>query len=235
MHTTRPRSETGVIDWQPQRYGTSVLGQALEIWIPESSDCDCLIFAGIHGEEPETTVLLSRLLRSLQSPPKRTAVILCANPDGLVRGTRGNANGVDLNRNFPASNWSPEPATHRWTVDEPDRILLSPGKEPASEPETRALIRKIELLNPPHIVALHAPLACIDDPLKSDLGKQLARESGFPLVTDIGYPTPGSLGSWASDQGRHVITYELEVAGIEKLICRHLPVLQKLVTSVSSK
>ena len=33
------------------------------------------------------------------------AVIAVANPDGLQKQTRTNANGVDINRNFPASNW----------------------------------------------------------------------------------------------------------------------------------
>ena len=107
----RSRQDWGTHSLEPDTYGRSRLGLPLEVWRP-SGDCTLLLFAGIHGEEPETTLALSRALRHLSVPSPQCAVVLAANPDGLIRGTRGNAEGVDLNRNFPASDWQPSPDLH---------------------------------------------------------------------------------------------------------------------------
>jgi len=224
----RPRSAWGTIPWQPTTYGRSHLGQPLEVWRP-GSGCDALVFAGIHGEEPETTYALSRALRQLPEQPEHVAVVLAANPDGLVRGTRTNARGVDLNRNFPAQNWSAQPVTHRSTLEDPSDITVSPGTSAASEPETQALLALIAELKPPVVVALHAPLACIDDPDETPLARWLARRTGMPLIRDVGYPTPGSLGSWGKDNRLPIITYELPLAATEVLMRDHVPVLVDLL------
>jgi protein MpaA len=188
-----------------------------------------LIFAAIHGEEPETTYALSRALRQLVEPPEHCAVVLAANPDGVTRGTRGNANGVDLNRNFPSKDWQPKPVTHRSTIEDKSDILLSTGETAASEPETRALLSLIRELEPRVVIALHAPLACIDDANDSPLGQRLAQRTGMPLVRDVGYPTPGSFGSWGSDHGVPVVTYEFPLAATEVLMRDHVPVLVELL------
>ena len=225
----RPRPQWGTIPWKPESYGTSHLGLTLEVWRPQSQ-CTLLIFAAIHGEEPETTYALSRALRQLAEPSEHCAVVLAANPDGLVRGTRGNARGVDLNRNFPSRDWQPNAVTHRSTLEDPSDILLSPGESAASEPETRALMTLIGDLAPEAVVALHAPLACIDDANASPLGQRLAQRTGMPLVRDVGYPTPGSFGSWGADQGIPVVTYEFPLAATEMLMRDHVPVLVELLT-----
>ena len=58
------------------------------------------------------------------------------------------------------------------------------------------------------MVALHAPLACIDDAESGPLAQWLAKKTGLPLVSDVGYPTPGSFGTWGGEQGIRVVTYE---------------------------
>jgi protein MpaA len=187
------------------------------------------VFAGIHGEEPETTYALSRALRQLSQPPEACAVVLAANPDGLVRGTRANARGVDLNRNFPAANWTPAVVTHRSTLEDASDIVLSPGAHAGSEPEVQALLALIAELEPRDVVALHAPLACIDDPGDSSLGRRLAERTGMPLVRDVGYPTPGSLGSWGKENGVPIVTYEFPLAATEVLMRDHVPILVELL------
>ena len=224
----RPRPSWGTIPWTPTTYGRSVLGLPLEVWRPRD-ECQLLIFAAIHGEEPETTYALSRALRQLNSPPEHCAVVLAANPDGVLRGTRGNARGVDLNRNFPSKDWQPKPVTHRSTIEDKSDILLSSGQTPASEPETQALLALIGELRPKAVVALHAPLACIDDANGSPLGQRLAQRTGMPFVRDVGYPTPGSFGSWGSDNGVPVVTYEFPLAATEVLMRDHVPVLVELL------
>jgi protein MpaA len=224
----RPRPEWGTIPWQPQRYGTSNLGLPLEVWTPRG-ECRLLIHAGIHGEEPETTYALSRALRQMPARPEHTAVVLAANPDGLVRGTRGNARGVDLNRNFPSKDWRAGTVTHRSTIEDESDILLGTGDAPLSEPESRALVDLIADLAPQAVVALHAPLACIDDANDTPFGQRIARLARLPLVTDVGYPTPGSFGSWGSDNGLPVVTYEFPLAATEVLMREHVPVLVELL------
>jgi protein MpaA len=224
----RPRPLWGTFPSPPDTYGRSLLGLPLEVWRPRG-ECRLLIHAGIHGEEPETTYALSRALRQLTEAPEHVAVILAANPDGLIRGTRGNARGVDLNRNFPSKDWRPLPVTHRSTLEDESDIILRSGDAPASEPETLALLNLIATLQPKAIVALHAPLACIDDANLSPLGKRLSQRTGMPLVSDVGYPTPGSFGSWGSDNGITVVTYEFPRAATEVLMRDHVPVLVELL------
>ena len=224
----RPREDRGTIPWQPDVFGHSYLGAPLEVWRP-AGPCRLLIFAAIHGEEGETTNALSLALRHLTDPSPHCAVVLAANPDGLSRGTRGNARGVELNRNFPTGDWQREPVLHRATLDGPREVALSPGTEAGSEPETRALLALIRDLEPEAVVALHAPLACIDDPNDSELGRWLAERTGLPLVPDVGYPTPGSFGTWGAEQGLPVVTYEFGLVDPDEVSHMHVPVLVDLL------
>ena len=194
-----------------------------------SGDCRLLIHAGIHGEEGETTVALSRALRHLPEPSPHTAVVLAANPDGLVRGTRGNARGVDLNRNFPTRDWRPDPVLHRFTMADERNVVLSPGDAPGSEPEVQALVQLIEDVEPEAVVALHAPLACIDSLHPGPLARWVAKRTGLPLVDDVGYPTPGSFGTWGAERGLPVVTYEFALASIDDVVRAHVPILTELL------
>ena len=220
----RSITERGVFSHQPQEYGQSVLGKALEFW-PAAEETDVLLVGGIHGEEPDTTVLLSRALRSLLHQSARAAVITAANPDGITRGTRGNANGVDLNRNFSTADWQPEPITHRWSFEHDSTVQLSPGSAPASEPEITALTALITRLQPKRIVSLHGHLDCIEDPAGSKFGRWAAEHSGLPLVESVGYATPGSMGTWAAEQGIPIITWEFAPHSIEAMFATQLPAL----------
>jgi protein MpaA len=175
-------------------------------------------------------VALSHALRLLDEPSPNCAVVLAVNPDGLIRGTRGNAQGVDLNRNFPTQDWKPDPVYNRYTLDAPRDVEFSPGSTPGSEAETKALMGLIEGLQPEGVVALHAPLACIDNDSEGPLGQWLADRTGLPLVSDVGYPTPGSFGSWGGEQGIDVVTYEFEMTGKDAIVKRHVPVLLELLT-----
>ncbi len=217
-----------------EEYGKSENGIPLK-WISPREDCELLIIASIHGEEPETGVTLSRAFRSLEPEnlsPKIGAV-LCANPDGIQLGTRGNANGVDLNRNFPAANWQAEPTGCRWFADEPEEISIGTGVFAGSEMETQALVKLIEHASPKMIIALHGPLACIDDPENSKAGQWIAKETDLPLVPDVGYPTPGSMGSWCSERNLPIITWEFPPDSIESLSRSQSPVLEKILTGNS--
>jgi protein MpaA len=223
------RRERGVIRHASTTYGTSVDAIPLTVHLPDSGRAEILILAAIHGDEPETTVAVSEALRCLPRGALRAAVTLCGNPDGMLRGTRGNARGVDLNRNFPTSNWRPDPVFYKSRANDARDIALSPGPEPASEPETRALLSLIERLSPRAIVTLHSALACVDDSGASHLGRQLAERCALPFLNEIGYPTPGSMGTWAGERGLTLVTLELEDASLYTLKDRHVPVLIDLM------
>lgn len=183
MTVTRPRAERGAFPPGTEHYGRSLLGAPL-IWFPTpaTSHESGLILAGTHGDENSSIVTLSCALRTLTPSLRRHHVVLCVNPDGCQLGLRANANGVDLNRNFPAANWK--------------------------EGETQALCQLIHRIQPAWVVSFHDPLACIEDPRHSELGEWLAQAFELPLVTSVGYETPGSFGSWCADLNLHCITAE---------------------------
>lgn len=52
----------------------------------------------------------------------------------------------------------------------------------------------------------------------------------MPLVQGVGYPTPGSFGTWGAEQGVSVVTYEFPLITPDEAIRRHVPVLVELLT-----
>jgi protein MpaA len=226
----RPYADRGRIPLALRPFGRSRLGAPLLVTEPAAGAGGLLVKAGIHGEEPETTVLLSRALRTIAPDALRCAVVPCANPDGIALGTRGNAAGVDLNRNFPASGWSDAEPVHRWQPDRPQEVRLSPGEAPVSEPETRALLGLFAELSITVVVTLHTPLACVESYRRGPLARRLAERSGLPLIEKVDYETPGSLANWGAEHGVDVITYELEHATRPQITERHLPVVIDLLT-----
>jgi protein MpaA len=224
------RRDRGVLRHASTVYGTSLDGIPLIVHLPETGSVEVVVLASIHGDETETTVVVSEALRCIPPGDLQAAVILCGNPDGMLRGTRGNGRGVDLNRNFPTSNWRPDPVFYKSRSNDTRDIALSPGAEAASEPETRALLSLLERLKPRAVVSLHSALACVDDSGASHLGRQLADRCALPFLTEIGYPTPGSMGTWAGERGLNLVTLELEDASLYTLKDRHVPILIDLMT-----
>jgi protein MpaA len=167
-----------------------------------------LLFGGIHGDEPASVEamldLAARLDSQEDSPP--LWLLPLANPDGIARGAKNSANDVDLNRNFPARSFT--------TAHAPGYF---PGPAPLSEPETRILADLVDRVGVRGVVAVHAPFACVNfDGPGAAWAEAVARACGWPARGDIGYPTPGSLGSWLGlDRGLPVLTLELPPGPLE--------------------
>ncbi len=188
--------------------GRSVEGTTLVMDVFGTGSERLLIFGGIHGNEPTSATVAHDLIDYLAANPeaylgRRVGVIPEVNPDGLARGTRSNVRGVDLNRNFPAENW-------KRSAGSANRH----GERPASEPETRALLRAIEYLQPERIVSIHSigrGRHCnnFDGPARY-WAELMAEQNGYVVAESMGYPTPGSFGSWAGvDRLIPTITLEL--------------------------
>ena len=188
--------------------GRSVQGAPLLLAIFGDGPERVLVVAGTHGDEPTGAAVAAALAQHMAARPEVVAgltvgVLAAANPDGLRAGTRANARGVDVNRNFPSSDWRAARLGE-----------LSHGRMPASEPETRAVMRAVELVRPCRIVDVHAIARgwhCnnYDGPAR-ELAELMSRANGYPVRASIGYPTPGALGNWAgTDRGIPTITLEV--------------------------
>jgi len=162
-----------------------------------------LILGGFHGDEKlavEVTLAFARELR-WHGPlleGRRVVVVPIVNPDGYVAGRRTNARGVDLNRNYPTEDWGG--AGRR------------AGESPASEPETRTVLALIQRLRPSKIVSLHNPYRVnnYDGGQSRALAESMAQFNGYPSTPSIGYPTPGSFGTWAGkERGIAMVTLEI--------------------------
>lgn len=231
MTLLHPRPRRGKLEIPFQRYGDSVLGAPL-LWFPApAADADSgLILAGTHGDENAAIATLSAAMRTLPDRLRRHHVVLAVNPDGCQLGLRANAHGVDLNRNFPAANWQSGETVYRWnSAAEARDVLLSTGDRPGSEPETQALCELIHGLKPRWVVSWHEPLACIDDPHGSDIGQWLAQQTALPLVSTVGYDTPGSFGSWCNDLGLPCITAEMPAISVDEATERYLEAMINLL------
>ena len=124
-----------------------------------------LVLGGIHGDERSASSLVFHWITHAQTTPASThwRFIPGLNPDGLLAQPpkRTNANGVDLNRNFPTPDWQRDAVSY-WATKTKKDPRRYPGAEPLSEPESKFLYEQIESFKPDIIVSIHAPFGVLD-------------------------------------------------------------------------
>ena len=156
-----------------------------------------LVIGVFHGDEPQGEHLINEYLSEI----KKTNLLFIPRLNSCS--TRVNINGVDLNRNFPTKNWE---------LTEKNEYFG--GEEPASEEETKFVINIVEKYMPEVILTLHAPYKIVNyDGGDSNLEivKKISEIMNYPIEESIGYPTPGSFGTWAGIEKQiPVITLELD-------------------------
>lgn len=208
--------------------GTSVSGRAIEAYRFGTGPVKRMIVAGIHGGyEWNTVALADRLIEWFTSDPNviphtvTLYIVRNLNPDGYARAFgeiegRTNANGVDLNRNFPV-HWQEEwNLKGCWTY-----LPVTGGDSPGSEPETQALMQFIEEVEPTALISYHSaalgifPAASLEGleemhEASVSLAEALAAGTTYPYPpVDTGCEYTGTLADWAASVGAAAVDFEL--------------------------
>lgn len=217
--------------------GQSVEGRKIEAVTFGVGEDHLLFVGGIHGGYEWNSILLAYKIIDFLEENKETipenltiSIVPNANPDGLFKVIqkegrftssdiatdsdtapgRFNANGVDLNRNFPCK-WSPV-GTWRGKV-------VSTGSYAFSEPEARVIRDFVLEKKPVGVVFWHSQAkavyasACEGGilPMTLDLMNTYAQASGYnPVKTFDSYAVNGAVEDWLASIGIPAITVELE-------------------------
>ena len=206
---------------QAFQFGLTTTGLPITAYNFGSEGPRVLILGGVHGDEIEGVWAALGLLEKFQTKfdfKVRLTLVPMFNLDGVLAKDRRNANKVDLNRNLPTKDWSPNVATERY----------HPGKAAGSESENHALVKFIDSEKPKIIISLHSwkPMLNINGDCRAE-AEILREHTGYIIDEDIGYPTPGSLGTYGGKEGRvPTLTYEIE-RGLDQasILKTHVPAI----------
>lgn len=187
-----------------------------------------MIIGGVHGDEVEGVQAAFGLLDAFQksySYKLKMTVVPMLNIDGVLAKTRQNKRGVDLNRNLPTKDWTAEVLNPRY----------NPGKEANSEIENQALTDFIKDQKPDMIFSLHSwnPLLNVNGKCRSE-AEVIHKLTNYPIEEDIGYPTPGCLGTYTGlERAIPTLTYEIQRGmPCEDILATHVPaILEALKTT----
>ena len=194
--------------FSPLTSGQSVEGNEIEAYKTDvSSDKYLYLMAGTHGDEVEGVYVLQELYKWLKNEHSLKdlpiVVVPILNPDGYRSGSRVNSHAVDLNRNYPTQNW----------CGEFKKAKNNPGPKALSEPENVFLEKLFNKFKPGLILSFHSwkPILNFNSDCE-DVAEYLSSYNEYPVAGDIGYPTPGSLGTYAPEKfNSPVLTFECPV------------------------
>lgn len=161
-----------------------------------------LVVGCIHGDEP-AGIAVAEKLESTPLPPEASLwIVENANPDGVTAGTRTNAHGVDLNRNFPWR-WRPygQPGNRHYS-----------GPHALSEPESSLLARLVLRLRPNVSIWFHQPYGVVDES-GGDVAieRRFAAVAGLPLQRLTRYP--GGVTNWENARLPGSTAFVVELPG----------------------
>lgn len=191
-------------------HGTSVKGEKIPAF---KSELDAptynYVLGAVHGDEVEGAHLAKEIFKWLSETNEVNMPLVfvpVVNVDGYKAGTRVNGNGVDLNRNLPSAQWTPEAREEKYF----------PGTAPLSEPENKFLVELFKKYPPRFILSFHSWYPVINYNGKcKEIADFLASYNKYPIEADfLTHPTPGSLGEFGPQEfGAPVLTFECPVLG----------------------
>jgi protein MpaA len=185
-------------------FGTSVQGRPLEAFrMGDPRGVTVAVVGVIHGNE-EAGLLITDQLVNMQIPSGINLwVIPSVNPDGTALDQRGNANKVDLNRNFPFG-WARNGQPGYWQYAGPRR---------ASEPETQAVVKFFREIKPALGLWYHQDLNIISPGVGFE-GKIRARYgaiTGLPMKRITGGRYTGVAATWQKRGLKNSMAFVVEL------------------------
>lgn len=180
-----------------------------------------LILGGVHGDEWEGVFAAKALLGQFYASftyRLRLTIVPMFNLDGILRGTRKNAKGVDLNRNLPTNDWTADIKEERY----------APGPSANSEAENQGLVDWLDTNKPNLVISLHSwnPLINVNGNCLPE-AEVISKLTRYQITESIGYPTPGCLGTYCGlERDMPTLTYELERnMATDKILRQHIPAI----------
>lgn len=165
--------------------GSSVQGKAITAYSVGNGNKKVLFIGAIHGSEPGSSWLLQSWLSDLDANIDKipadiqVIVIPTINPDGFASGNRFNSRGVDLNRNFPTSNWQSSTYSSANTL-----LLNGGGSAPLSEPESDSIATYIRNNRPIFAMSYHSQGSYV---IANDAGNSANLASIYSNLTGYQY------------------------------------------------
>ena len=180
--------------------GHSVRGRPIRAYVvgDPGAPRSVLVVGCIHGNEPAGEAVTRALRDSVPPPGVKLWLVDQFNPDGCIAHTRGNAHGVDLNRNSP---WHWRPLSG----------IFYSGPRPLSEPESRAINRFVKHVRPVVTIWYHQHAALVDDGSGGSIAleRRYAAISGLPLF-NYGVRS-GSIITWQDTTFRDDTAFDVEL------------------------
>jgi protein MpaA len=185
--------------------GKSVKGQDIKAYKSEVDGPKYnYVLGAVHGDEIEGAHLainLHKWLAEQSTYNSPTIFVPVVNIDGYNANSRVNGNGVDLNRNLPSSQWSPEAREAKYF----------PGTHPLSEPENQFLVNLFEKYPPRFVLSFHSCYPVLNYNGKCrEVAEFLKKYNNYAIEADFeNHPTPGSLGEFGPQKfNTPVLTFE---------------------------
>lgn len=199
--------------------GTSVKGRGIIAYQFGSGVNPVVYMGAMHGSEANSKTLMNEWFAELNANPARLGgrslvIIPAVNPDGVAAGSRLNARGVDLNRNFPANDWK-----SMVTSPESPQATAAGGAYPLSEPESSAVASYIQRVRPRVVFSFHSAAAVVEANEAGDsvsIANAYASAARYRAVPKsqstpiFHYDTTGAMEDWMRDKlGSPAIVVEL--------------------------